>query len=112
MSLRPCSFPAVARLRWTSSPSRCGSKLPPDSRTALTDGPTRLQVRMSEYLRRARPADIDGTEVTLAEGKAIVIERYQVPEEVRRRRRTKKAGKVPHEVPTARSGRGDPPRTS
>ena len=66
-------------------------------------------------LRRGTPyvlRDIDGTEVTVAEGKAIVAERYQVPEEVRRRRRTKKAGKVPHEVPMARSGRGDPPRIS
>jgi transposase len=64
-------------------------------------------------LRRGTPyvlRDIDGTEITLAEGKAIVLERYQVPEEVRRRRRTKKAGKVPHEEPKVRSGRGDPPR--
>ena len=47
-------------------------------------------------LRRGTPyvlRDIDGKEITLAEGKAIVLERYQVPEEVRRRRRTKKAGK-------------------
>ena len=56
--------------------------------------------------------DIDGTEVTVAEGKAIVLERFQVPEEVRRRRRTRKARRVPHQVPAARSGRGDPPPTS
>lgn len=64
-------------------------------------------------LRRETPyllRDIDGTEITVAEGKTIVFEHYRVPKEVRRRRRTKKAGKVPHEVPTARSGRGDPPR--
>jgi hypothetical protein len=48
-------------------------------------------------LRRGTPyvlRDIDGTEVTVAEGKAILLERYQVPEAVRRRLRTKKAGKV------------------
>ncbi len=38
------------------------------------------------------PSDIDGTEVTVAEGKVIMAERYDVPEEVRRRRPTKKAG--------------------
>jgi hypothetical protein len=66
-------------------------------------------------MRRGRPyvlRDIDGTEVTVAQGRAIVAERYQVSEEVRRRRRPKKAGKVPHEMPAARSGRGDPPRTT
>jgi transposase len=66
-------------------------------------------------LRRGTPyvlRDIDGTEVTVAEGKAIVLERYQVPEEVRRRRRTKKAGKVPHETADSNSGRGDLPRAS
>lgn len=42
--------------------------------------------------------DTDGTPVTRAEARAIVAERYTVPEEVRRRRRGKKVGKVPHQA--------------
>jgi hypothetical protein len=64
-------------------------------------------------MRRGKPyvlRDIDGTEVTVAEGKEIVAEHYEVPEEVRRGRRTRRVGKAPHKVPTARLGRGDPPR--
>ena len=56
--------------------------------------------------------DIDGTEVTSSTGKGVVDERYKVPEEVCRRRRTKKAGKVRHEAADATSGRGGLPRTS
>ena len=48
--------------------------------------------------------DVDGREVTVAQGKAIVAERYFVDEEVRRRRRTrKKVGKAPQKVLVARS---------
>lgn len=50
-------------------------------------------------MRRGQPyvlRDMDGTEVSVAEGKAIVAEYFTVPEEVRRRRRTRKTrGKAP-----------------
>jgi transposase len=42
--------------------------------------------------------DADGRPVSKTEAKAIVAERWTVPEEVRRRRRNKKGGKVPHQV--------------
>jgi transposase len=43
--------------------------------------------------------DIDGTPVTPAQAKAIIAERYTVPEQVRQRRRSKK-GKAPQQVLT------------
>jgi len=42
--------------------------------------------------------DTDGRPVDKAQAKAIVAEHWTVPEEVRRRRRNKKVGKVPHQV--------------
>jgi hypothetical protein len=42
--------------------------------------------------------DIDGRAVNKAEAKSIIAEFWMVPEEVRRRRRNKKVGKVPHQV--------------
>jgi hypothetical protein len=55
--------------------------------------------------------DLDGTTITVAQGKAIVAEKLKVPEEVRRRRRTaKRAGKAPqvleaHAVKSRHAGR-------
>ncbi|HEY2214104.1 MAG TPA: transposase [Acidimicrobiales bacterium] len=74
-----------------------------------------LATRAWTTLGRGTPyvlRDVDGTPITVAQGKAIVGERYEVTEEVRRRRRTKKVGKAPHESRKPRSGRGDLPRTS
>jgi hypothetical protein len=42
--------------------------------------------------------DTDGRPVTRTEAKAIIAERYTVLEEVRRRRRSTKGGKVPHQA--------------
>jgi hypothetical protein len=42
--------------------------------------------------------DTDGTPVTAEQAKAIIAERFTVPEQVRRRRRSRK-GKVPGGVP-------------
>jgi transposase len=42
--------------------------------------------------------DVDGRPVDAAEAKAIIAERYTVTEDVRRRRRSKKAGKAPQQV--------------
>ncbi len=41
---------------------------------------------------------VDGRPVSKAEAKAIIAEQWTVPEEVRRRRRNKNVGKVPHQV--------------
>jgi transposase len=42
--------------------------------------------------------DTDGRPVGKVEAKAVIAEHWTVPEEVRRRRRNKKGGKVPHQV--------------
>lgn len=42
--------------------------------------------------------DTDGRPVSRQQAKAIIAERWTVPEEVRRRRRSKKRGKAPHQV--------------
>jgi hypothetical protein len=74
-------------------------------------------------MRRGRPyvvRDLEGNEVSVAQGKSIVAEHFTVPEEVRRRRRTKKTRvKVPQVLEArvesaSRRGdkRGDLPRES
>jgi hypothetical protein len=65
----------------------------------------RLADRAWVTLSRGEPyvlRDVDGREVSVAEGRAIVAERFAVPEEVRRRRRTRKAGKAPQQLLLAR----------
>lgn len=42
--------------------------------------------------------DTDGRAVTKTEAKTVIAEHWTVPEEVRRRRRNTKGGKVPHQV--------------
>ena len=73
-------------------------------------------------MRRGVPyvlRDIDGTEVTPEEAKAIIAERYTVTEATRQRRRSNKGGKAPQQVldgtsevntPRAWTERGDLPR--
>lgn len=66
--------------------------------------------------------DVDGTPVTQAEAREIIKQRYVVPEDVRRRRRSRKsARKAPHQVLMAHGSghtrvrvdsRGDLPRTT
>ncbi|MEW5813767.1 MAG: hypothetical protein AB1925_30465, partial [Actinomycetota bacterium] len=66
--------------------------------------------------------DVDGTPVTQAEAREIIKQRYVVPEDVRRRRRSRKsARKAPHQVLMAHASghtrvrvdsRGDLPRTT
>ncbi|WP_232221729.1 hypothetical protein, partial [Nocardioides sp. J54] len=43
--------------------------------------------------------DTDGTPVTAAQAKQIIAQQWTVPPEVRSRRRSKKAGKAPHQAP-------------
>jgi transposase len=58
-------------------------------------------LRQQPYVLR----DLEGNAISVAEGKAIVAEHFSVPEEVRRRRRTKKnSGKAPHGVLLAQIG--------
>jgi len=42
--------------------------------------------------------DVDGRPVSMRQARAIIAERWTVPEEVRRRRRSRKVGKAPHQV--------------
>jgi len=53
--------------------------------------------------------DVDGREVTVEEVRRIIAERYTVPEEVRRRRRSTKprAGKAPQQVLNGHAQRGN-----
>ena len=62
-----------------------------------------LARRLWRVLERQSPyvvCDVDGRPVDQAEAKAIIAEHYTVPEEIRRRRRSKKkrVGKAPHQV--------------
>lgn len=60
-----------------------------------------LAERAWAVLARGTPyelRDTDGRPVSRQEAKAIIAERFTVPEEVRRRRRSKKVGKAPHQV--------------
>lgn len=78
-----------------------------------------LAERAWTVMHRAEPyqlRDTDGREVTAAEAKAIIAEHWTVPTEVRARRRSKKAGKAPKNVPAGQSRpqtsqRGDLPLT-
>ena len=59
-----------------------------------------LAERAWTVMNRGMPyvlCDTDGTPVTAEQAKAIIAERFTVPEEVRRRRRSKK-GKAPQQV--------------
>jgi hypothetical protein len=65
----------------------------------------RLAERLWTVMNRRMPyviCDIDGTPVTPDEAKRIIAEQSTVPEEVRRRRRSRKTakGKAPQQAPT------------
>jgi transposase len=65
-----------------------------------------VETRGEPYVVR----DLDGREVSIAEAKQIIAERYTVPEEVRRRRRstkpTRTTGKAPQHVLSGHAQRG------
>ena len=73
-----------------------------------------LAERAWTVLNRGTPyviCDHNGNPVTPAEAKQIIAERWTVPEEVRKRRRSRKiAGRVPQAATTGPDRRGDPPR--
>ncbi len=83
----------------------------------------RLAERAWVVMSRGEPyviRDVDGTPVTPGQARSIIDERYRVPEDVRRRRRSRKrAGKAPLQVLVAHAleshaqgvdSRGDLPR--
>ena len=75
-----------------------GSSLPWSSNT-LPVASTVTMLRQQPYVLR----DLDGTAISVTEGKAIVAEHLTVPEDVRRRKRTKKkSGEAPQRVLEAR----------
>jgi len=60
-----------------------------------------LAERAWRVLARGTPyviCDLDGRPVTPERAKQIIAERYTVPDEIRRQRRSKKTGKAPHQV--------------
>jgi transposase len=73
-----------------------------------------LAERAWAVLNRATPyvtCDNNGNPVTPDEAKKIIAERWTVPEDIRKRRRSRKtAGKAPQAATTGPDRRGDPPR--
>ncbi len=73
-----------------------------------------LAERTWAVMRRGMPyviCDTDRTPVTRNEAERIIREQWTVPSEVRRRRRSKKVGKAPHQAPT-RQAKPDTQRQS
>ncbi len=73
-----------------------------------------LAERAWAVLNRGTPyiiCDTNSNPVTAAEAKAIIAERWTVPEDIRKRRRSRKiTGKAPQTATTRPDRRGDPPR--
>jgi transposase len=89
--------PQLARIYWIQMVQRGKDHL-----GALCVVAAHLAERAWVVMDRGRPyvvCDTDGTPVTPAQAKAIIAECWTVPEEVRRRRRSKK-GKAPQQVLT------------
>jgi transposase len=89
--------PELARIYWTHMVERGAhhNKAVCIVAARLADRAWLTMTRGEPYVLR----DVDGRQVSLAEGRAIVAANYRVPEEVRRRRRTRKrVGKAPQEV--------------
>lgn len=87
--------PQLARIYWTQMVERGKDHL-----GAVCVVAAHLAERVWVVMNRERPyvvCDTDGVPVTPKQAKAIIAERYTVPEEVRCRRRSKK-GKAPQQV--------------
>jgi transposase len=87
--------PQLARIYWTQMVQRGKDHL-----GAVCVVAAHLGERAWVVMNRGMPyvvCDTDGVPVTGAQAKAIIAERWTVPEEVRRRRRNKK-GKAPQQV--------------
>jgi len=87
-----------------------------DSRRSRRQPRSAAKVRMRSSGAFAATAayvicDNNGNPVTPAQAKKIIAERWTVPEDVRKRRRSRKlAGKAPQAALTGPDRRGDPPR--
>lgn len=67
-----------------------------------------LAERLYQVLRRGTPyvlRDLDGNPVTAEAAKALITEHWTVPEEVRRKRRSKKGRKAPQQFPDGNAKR-------
>ena len=87
--------PQLARIYWTQMVERGKDHL-----GAVCVVAAHLAERAWTVMDRGTPyvvCDTDGTPVTPAQAKAIIAQQWTVPEEVRRRRRSKK-GKAPQQV--------------
>jgi transposase len=87
--------PQLARIYWTQMVQRGKDHL-----GAVCVVAVHLAERAWTVMDRGTPyviCDIDGTPVTPAQAKAIIADHWTVPEQVRRRRRSKK-GKAPQQV--------------
>jgi transposase len=87
--------PQLARIYWTQMVQRGKDHL-----GAVCVVAAHLAERAWTVMDRGTPyviCDTDGTPITPAQAKAIIAEHWTVPEEVRRRRRSKK-GKAPQQV--------------
>jgi hypothetical protein len=73
-----------------------------------------LAERAWAMMNRGTPyviCDNNGNQVTPAQARKIITERWTVPEDIRKRRRSRKlAGKAPQAATTGPHRRGDPPR--
>ena len=108
--------PQLARVYWVQMVERGKDHL-----GAVCVVAAHLAERAWAVMERGMPyvvCDVDGTPVSSERAKAVIAERWTVPEEVRARRRSKKVGKAPqkvlvgHSKPDARGvgTRGDLPR--
>ena len=74
-----------------------------------------LAERSWTVLNRGTPyaiCDNNGSPITAEQARQIIAEKWTVPEDVRKRRRSRKmAGKVPQAATTGPDRRGDPPRS-
>jgi transposase len=88
--------PQLARIYYTQMVERGANHL-----KALCVVAAELAERFWLVMERGTPyqlRDTDGRPISTAEGRAIVGARWKVPEEVRRRRRSRKLRKVPQQV--------------
>ena len=99
--------PQLAAVYWTQMVERGAHHT-----KALCVVASRLAARTFSVMAHGEPyviRDVDGTPVTVAEAREIIAARYQVPEDVRRRRRAAQKGKAPQAIPQGITHRGDPP---
>jgi len=99
--------PQLAAVYWTHMVERGAHHT-----KALCIVASRLAARTYSVMARGEPyviRDVDGRPVTVAEARQIIAAKYQVSEDVRRRRRSQQKGKAPQATPQGAAQRGDPP---